>query len=122
MQRLATSPVLYAKRGVPDFWDPYKLRHGWPKYQGFYAHSREAGQKRMLYKDRTYRVASYECGPRNLEILLLKNLDGLGTLGEVCTIPKIKARKLLERNLVTHATPENVKFFQYRFKEEFAKL
>jgi len=112
------SNTLKAPRGVPDFWDPYKLRYGWPQYQRFYEHSREAGQKRMFYKDRTFKVASYDCGPRYQDVLLLQDLEGLGTLGEICTISTLKARKLMQRNLATFATPENITFYSHKFKSQ----
>ena len=139
MIRLSNS--LKAPRGVPDFWDPYKLRYGWPQYQRFYEHSREIGQKRMFYKDRTFKVASYDCGPRYQDVLLLQDLEGLGTLGEICTISTLKARKLMQcfsqkdihilikifkffkkfpmqRNLATFATPENITFYSHKFKSQ----
>merc|ERR1719210_3246637 len=92
-----------AKKGTPHYWEKTTMEHGWPQYQRFYEHSRQPGQHRQIYKDRTYVKQNYAMGPRELEIILINNENlQLGSAGEILNVDLKKARQLVEDQDAVH--------------------
>jgi len=123
---LRTTLVRCGKKGTPDYWNTYALKQGWPQFRRFYEHSRHKGGYRFFYKDNTYRVNNYECGPKDMDVFLTKDHYDYGTAGEICRLPKIIARKLIHSRssfkdaIAVHATPENIKLYSI-LKPELAE-
>ena len=97
MNRLTVTSVRTAKKGTPHYWEKFAFDHGWPVYTRFYEHSRQAGQMRQFYKDRTYLKQTWATGPRDLDVILLNdNNTKQGTAGEIVNLDLVTARNLIE--------------------------